>query len=250
MKVVVIGGTGRIGSRVVEKLNAQGHDAAPAAPETGVNTLTNHGVAEAVAGAQVLLDVSNAPSFADEDVMDFFTTSTLNLVAAAKDAGVAHYVVLSVVGTGRLPESGYLRAKTRQEQLVADSGIPFTIVRATQFYEFISGIADASTLDGKVHLAPVHFQPMAADDVAAAVCRAALGSPANRVQEIGGPERVRMDQLIAQVLLDDRDEREVVSNEHATYFGTELADDSLVPGPDALLSSTTYAEWASAHRSP
>jgi uncharacterized protein YbjT (DUF2867 family) len=250
MKVVVIGGTGRIGAKVVGMLNELGHDAIAAAPETGVNTLTNEGVDEAVTAADVIVDVSNAPSFEDQAVMDFFTVSTRNVLAAANAAGVAHCVVLSVVGSDRLPDSGYLRAKVNQEKLIADSGIPFTIVRATQFYEFLRGIADASTVGGQVRLPPVQFQPMAASDVVAGVVEASVGTPANGIQELGGPERVRMDELIARVLLDGGDWREVVSDQHATYFGTELADDSLVPGPEASLSTTTYADWARLPLSP
>ena len=243
MKVVVIGGTGLIGSKLVEKLNAHGHDARPAALQTGTNTLTNEGVAEVVTGAEVLVDVSNSPSFADDDVMHFFVTSTTNLLAAAKEAGVGHYVALSVVGDDRLPDSGYLRAKVAQEKLIQDSGIPYSIVRATQFFEFLAGIADSATVDGKVHLPPAHFQPMASDDVASAVGRAASGKPANGVVETGGPERVRMDEFVAAGLQRVGDPREVVSDPHATYFGTEIDDESLVPGPDAVLATTTYAEW-------
>lgn len=244
MKVVVIGGTGLIGSKVVEKLNALGHDASAAAPQTGCNTLTNEGVADAVAGAEVLIDVSNSPSFADDDVMNFFVTSTNNLVAAATAAGIRHYVALSVVGDDRLPDSGYLRAKVAQENLIAESRIPYSIVRATQFFEFATAIANASTVDGKVRLPPVQFQPMASDDVASAVTRAAAGAPVGGVTETGGPEQVRMDEFIATAMARAGDDREVVPDEHAKYFGTELADASLVPGPDATLGTTTYAEWA------
>jgi uncharacterized protein YbjT (DUF2867 family) len=247
MKVVVIGGTGRIGSQVVSKLNAHGQDATPAAPQTGVNTLTNEGVDDAVAGAEVLVDVSNSPSFADDDVMNFFVTSTNNLIAAARKAGVGHYVALSVVGDNQLPDSGYLRAKVAQEKLIVASGLPYTIVRATQFFEFTSAIADGATVDGTVHLPPVHYQPMAAEDVSSAVARATIGTPVNGVQEIGGPERVRMDEFIGAALAMAGDSREIVVDEHATYFGTELEDDSLVPGPNALLGTTTYDEWRAAH---
>jgi uncharacterized protein YbjT (DUF2867 family) len=243
MKVVVIGGTGRIGSQVVTKLNAHGQDATPAAPSTGCDTLTNEGVDDAVAGAEVLVDVSNSPSFADDDVMSFFVTSTNNLLAAARTAGIGHYVALSVVGDDRLPESGYLRAKVAQENLIVGSGIPFTIVRATQFFEFTEAIADGATVEGKVHLPPVHYQPMAAEDVSSAVARATIGTPVNGVQEIGGPERVRMDEFIAAALAMDGDQREIVVDGNAQYFGTVLEDDSLVPGPDALLGTTTYADW-------
>jgi uncharacterized protein YbjT (DUF2867 family) len=246
MKVVVIGGTGLIGSKVVEKLNAHGHDAIPAAPQTGCNTITNEGVADAVTGMDVVIDVSNSPSFADDDVMSFFATSTGNLINAAKQAGVGHYVALSVVGSDRLPESGYLRAKVAQEKLIAESGIPHSVVRATQFFEFGKAIADAATIDGQVHLPPAYFQPMAADDVAAAVARAAVGEPVNGVVETGGPEKVRMSEFVVAALERVGDPRVVVSDPHAKYFGTELTDDSLVPGPDAQLGTTTYADWVAA----
>src|SRR5215216_2795927 len=239
MKIVVIGGTGLIGSKVIKLLSAHGHDAAPAAPQTGVNTLTGDGLDDALVGADVVVDVSNSPSFADDDVMSFFVTSTTNILEAEKRAGVKHHVALSVVGTGTLPDSGYLRAKAAQEDLIERSGVPYSIVHATQFFEFTRAIADASTVDGEIHLAPVHYQPIASDDVASAVARVAAGVPLIGVKEIGGPERVRMDQFIPAVLAEAGDTREVVVEEHATYFGTELADDSLVPGPDAELGSTT-----------
>jgi uncharacterized protein YbjT (DUF2867 family) len=244
MKVVVIGGTGLIGSKVTELLNAHGHDAVPAAPQTGVNTLTGEGLDDALAGADVVVDVSNSPSFADDDVMSFFVTATTNILAAEKKAGVKHHVALSVVGTGSLPDSGYLRAKAAQEDLIKGSGVPFSIVHATQFFEFTRAIADGSMIDGKLHLAPVHYQPIASDDVASAVSRVAIGVPLHGIKEIGGPERVRMDEFIPAALTKSGDTREVVVDEHATYFGTELADDSLVPGPDAELGSITYEAWA------
>jgi uncharacterized protein YbjT (DUF2867 family) len=244
MKVVVIGGTGLIGSKVVELLNAHGHDAAPAAPQTGVNTLTGVGLDDALAGVDVVVDVSNSPSFADDDVMSFFVTATTNILEAEKKVGVKHHVALSVVGTGTLPDSGYLRAKAAQEDLIKRSGVAYSIVHATQFFEFTRAIADASMVDGKLHLAPVHYQPIASDDVASAVSRVAVGAPLNDTLEIGGPERVRMDQFIPTALAKSGDTREVVVDEHATYFGTELADDSLVPGPDAELGSITYEIWA------
>jgi uncharacterized protein YbjT (DUF2867 family) len=244
MKIVVIGGTGLIGSKLIEKLSAHDHDAVPAAPQTGVNTLTGEGLADALAGADVVVDVSNSPSFADDDVMRFFVTSTTNLLEAEQEAGVKHHVALSVVGTGTLPDSGYLRAKAAQEDLIKQSGVPYSIVRATQFFEFTKAIADASTIDGKLHLAPVHYQPMASDDVASGVGRAAVGAPLNGVKEIGGPEKVRMDQFIAAALAESDDTRELVVDEHARYFGTELADDSLVPGPGAELGSISYEVWA------
>ena len=244
MKVVVIGGTGLIGSKVVEKLNAHGHEAVPAAPQTGVNTLTGDGLDEALTGADVVVDLSNSPSFADDDVMNFFTTATTNILEAEKKAGVEHHVALSVVGTEALPDSGYLRAKAAQEALIKRSGIPFSIVHATQFFEFTRAIADGSMIDGKLHLAPVHYQPIASDDVASAVARVTIGEPLNGTKEIGGPERVRMDEFIPAALAQAGDVRDVVSDEHAKYFGTELADDSLVPGPDAELGSITYEAWA------
>jgi uncharacterized protein YbjT (DUF2867 family) len=244
MKVVVIGGTGLIGSKVVELLKAHGHQAVPAAPQTGVNTLTGVGLADALAGADVVVDVSNSPSFADDDVMSFFVTATTNILDAEKKAGVEHHVALSVVGTGTLPDSGYLRAKAAQEDLIKGSGVPYSIVHATQFFEFTRAIADASMVAGKLHLAPVHYQPIASDDVASAVSRVAVGVPLNDTLEIGGPERVRMDQFIPAALAMAGDTRDVVVDEHATYFGTELADDSLVPGPDAELGSITYEAWA------
>src|SRR4051795_2043113 len=193
MKIVVIGGTGLIGSKGVEKLNAHGHNAVPAAPQTGVNTLTGAGLDDALAGADVVIDVSNSPSFADDDVRNFFVTATTNILEAEKKAGVEHHVALSVVGTGTLPDSGYLRAKAAQEDIIKQSGVPYSIVHATQFFEFTKAIADASMIDGRLHLAPVHYQPIASDDVASAVTRAALRPPQNRTTEIGGPDRVRMD---------------------------------------------------------
>ncbi len=243
MKIVVIGGTGLIGSKVLEKLTAHGHDAVPAAPQTGVNTLTGDGLDDALAGADVLVDVSNSPSFADDDVMSFFVTSTTNLLEAEKRAGVQHHVALSVVGTGTLPDSGYLRAKAAQENLIRKSGVPYSIVHATQFFEFTKAIADSSMVDGKLQLAPVHYQPIASDDVASVVARVAAGTPLNETKEIGGPDRVRMDQFIPAALAASGDVREVVVDEHAQYFGTELSDDSLVPGPDAELGSISYEAW-------
>ena len=244
MKIVVIGGTGLIGSKLVTKLGEHGHDAVAASPDTGVNTLTGEGLSEVLAGADVVVDVSNSPSFADDDVMHFFVTSTGNLLQAEQDAGVGHHVALSVVGTGTLPDSGYLRAKAAQEELITASGVPFSIVRATQFFEFTKAIADASTVDGALHLAPVHYQPMASDDVASAVAKTAVSPALGGVKEIGGPERVRMDEFIAAALAASGDTREIVVDEHARYFGTELADDSLVPGPGAELGATSYEAWA------
>jgi uncharacterized protein YbjT (DUF2867 family) len=244
MKIVVIGGTGLIGSKVVENLNNHGHEAVPAAPQTGVNTLTGEGLDAALAGADVVVDVSNSPSFADDDVMSFFVTATTNILEAEKRAGVKHHVALSVVGTGDLPDSGYLRAKAAQEDLIKGSGVPYSIVHATQFFEFTKAIADSSMIDGKLHLAPVHYQPIASGDVASVVSRVTVAEPLNSTKEIGGPERVRMDEFIPAALARSGDVRELVVDEHARYFGTELADDSLVPGPGAELGSITYEAWA------
>ncbi|KHL16080.1 uncharacterized protein YbjT (DUF2867 family) [Mumia flava] len=244
MKITVIGGTGLIGSRVVALLEEHGHDATPASPATGTDTLTGEGVDDALAGAEVVVDVSNSPSFADDDVMHFFVTSSTNLLAAARRASVRHYVALSVVGNDRLLASGYLRAKAAQERLITESGIPFTIVRATQFYEFLRAIAEEATTDGVARLSTAHFQPMASDDVAAAVARTAAGDPSEGVREIGGPDRVRMSDLIETALRLAGDDREVVADPDARYFGTTLEDDSLVPGPGAELSTVGYRDWA------
>lgn len=246
MKVVVIGGTGLIGSNVVQRLNDHGHDAVAASPQSGCNTITNEGVAEAVAGAEVVIDVSNSPSFADDDVMHFFTTGTTNLTTAAKDAGVQHYVALSVVGCDRLPDSGYLRAKVAQEKLIRESGVPFSVVRATQFFEFGKAIADSATVGNEVHLPTAYFQPIAADDVSAAVARTAAGEPVNGIRETGGPEKVRMCDFVARGLARIGDPRIVVPDEHAKYFGTELKGEELVPGDEAIIASTTYADWVAA----
>ncbi|WP_448808809.1 SDR family oxidoreductase [Agromyces bauzanensis] len=246
MKIVVIGGTGLIGSKVVSELAERGHEAVAASPNSGVNTLTGEGVAEAIAGADVVVDVSNSPSFADDDVLAFFTTSTANLLAAERDAGVKHHVALSVVGSDRLPDSGYLRAKVAQERLIAESGRPYTIVRATQFFEFVLRIADEATVDGTAHVSTGLMQPIAAADVSAAVARAALAEPANGIVEVGGPEKLGMDELIRRGLAARGDTRPVVSDPEAPYFGTKLTGDELTPGPDAQRSNTTFAEWLAA----
>ena len=246
MKVVVIGGSGLIGSTVVARLGEHGHEAVAASLQSGVNTLTREGLPEVLQGADVVVDVSNSPSFEDDAVMDFFVTSTTNLIAAEKEAGVSHHVALTVVGSDRLPDSGYLRAKVAQERLIAESDLDHSLVRATQFFEFVTRIADSATVDGKVHLPPAFFQPMAAAEVAAVVARTAVGQPLNAIKEIGGPERVRMDEFIAKALAGQGDEREVVTDVHATYFGTELTGDELAAGPGAELSTVTYAEWSAA----
>jgi uncharacterized protein YbjT (DUF2867 family) len=243
MKVVVIGGTGLIGSKLVAKLGEHGHEAVPAAPNTGVNTLTGEGLAEVLEGAAVVVDVSNSPSFADDPVMEFFRTSTTNLLEYSAKAGVGHYVALSVVGTDRLSESGYFRAKIVQETLIRDSGRAYSIVHATQFYEFIKAIADFSMVDGKVHLPPVLIQPMAADDVAAGVGRVAMGQPLNGLREIGGPAQFRLDELVRRGLAAKGDPREVVTDEQALYSGVRLSERTLLPGPDAELGETTLDDW-------
>jgi uncharacterized protein YbjT (DUF2867 family) len=243
MKIVVIGGTGLIGSKLVTKLGEHGHEAVPAAPNTGVNTLTGEGLDEVLAGAFVVIDVSNSPSFEDAAVLEFFQTSTSNLLAAEKKAGVGHHVVLSVVGTERRPDVGYFRAKFAQEKLIKDSGIPFSIVHATQFFEFVRGIADEGTDGGTFRVAPVSFQPMASDDVARVVGKVAVGAPVNGRVEAGGPERFKMDEFFRDALAAWNDPREVVTDPHARYFGTELSEGSLVPGDDAILGEIRYRDW-------
>ncbi|WP_188189424.1 SDR family oxidoreductase [Nonomuraea sp. SYSU D8015] len=244
MKIVVIGGTGLIGGKVVDKLRERGHDAAPASPRTGVDTLTGEGLAPALADAQVVVDVSNSPSFEEKAVMEFFTTSTRNLLAAEADAGVAHHVALSIVGIDRLPDNGYFRAKVAQEQLITQGPIPYSIVRATQFFEFVKGIADAAADGDTVRVPPVLFQPVAADDVAEAVCRAALEGPLKGVTEVAGPDRFRFDELIADALSAWNDPHRVVADPHARYFGSELAERSLVPDEGrARLAETRFDDW-------
>ncbi len=243
LKVVVIGGTGLIGSKVVTVLQNQGHEALAAAPNSGVNTITGEGVQAALEGASVVVDVSNSPSFDAAAVMEFFQTSTRNLLAAEQRAGVGHHVALSVVGTERLPASGYFRAKAAQEQLIADSSIPYSLVHATQFFEFINAIAQSATDGNTVRIAPVLFQPIAADDVAGAVAQTAAGPPLNGRIEIAGPEQFRFDELVRDFLRAKQDPREVVADPHAPYFGAELAEDSLVPTTSPHLAKTRLQDW-------
>jgi uncharacterized protein YbjT (DUF2867 family) len=243
MKIVVIGGTGLIGSQVVTNLREHGHEAVAAAPSTGVNTLTGEGLADVLAGASVVVDVSNSPSFEDTAVLEFFETSNRNLLPAELAAGVGHHVALSVVGSELLPDSGYLRAKVAQEGLIEGSSIPFTIVRATQFFEFTRGIADGGTEGGTVRMAPVSYQPMAGEDVARLVAAVAMGAPVNGRVEIGGPERFQMDEFFRDALAAWNDPRTVVADPRARYFGTELGERSLVPGDDAILGEIRYADW-------
>jgi uncharacterized protein YbjT (DUF2867 family) len=246
MNIVVIGGTGLIGSKLVNKLREAGHEALAASPDTGVNTITGEGLAEALEGADVVVDVANAPVWEDSAVMDFFLTSTRNTMAAEAAAGVKHHVVLSVVGTDRLPDSGYFRAKVAQEESVKAGAVPYTILRASQFFEFIGRIADSSTDDEKtVRLAPVLVQPESADDVAAALADVAVNQPVNGIIELGGPEQFRLDELARRVLAARNDPRPVTADVHALYFGTQLDDHSLTPGGEARIAPTRFEDWLS-----
>jgi uncharacterized protein YbjT (DUF2867 family) len=245
MKIVVIGGTGLIGSKLVEKLRKAGHEPLAAAPDTGVNTITGEGLDEALEGAQVVVDVANAPLWDDAAVLDFFQTSSRNILAAETSAGVARHVVLSIVGADRLPESGYLRAKVAQEETVMTGSVPYTILRATQFFEFIRGIADSSTEGDTVRLAPVFVQPESADDVAAALAEIAVSEPVNGIVELAGPEQFRLDELARRVLRANNDPRVVTADVHARYFGAELDDHSLTPGSNARIAPTRFEDWLS-----
>ncbi|MEV0717250.1 SDR family oxidoreductase [Asanoa sp. NPDC050611] len=243
MKIVVIGGTGLIGSKVVSKLGEHGHDAVAAAPNTGVNTITGEGLAEALAGADVVVDVSNSPSFDDAAVMDFFQTSTGNIGTAEEAAGVGHHVALSVVGTERLQESGYFRAKQAQEELIKDAKTPYSLLHATQFFEFVTSMANAGADGDRVRFAPVLFQPMASEDVADAVVKAALAAPLNATVEVAGPEQYRMDEFFRDALPLRGDKRTVVSDPDAKYFGAELGERTLLPGNGATLGEIKFFEW-------
>ena len=243
MKIVIIGGTGLIGSKLVTRIREHGHEAVPASPVTGVNTLTGEGLSEVLAGAAVVVDVSNSPSFEDAAVLEFFEMSTSNLLAAEAAAGVGHHVALSVVGSDRAPDSGYLRAKSAQEKLIRNSSIPYSIVRATQFFEFLTRIADAATDGNTVHIAPVLFQPIAAEDVAKAVGWVAVSAPVNGIVEISGPQQFRFDEFIRSGLGARRDSRVVIADPHARYFGAELGERTLVPGADARLGEIRFEEW-------
>ena len=245
MRIVVIGGHGLIGSQVVDQLGDHGHDAVAAGPRTGVDALTREGLAEALDGADVVVDVCNSPSFADDAVLDFFRTTTGNLVAAEKAAGVGHHVALSVVGCDRLPDSGYMRAKVAQEALIENSSIPYTIVRSTQFYEFVRMIADAATEGDTVRLPSAQIQPIAAEDVARAVGRTAVGTAAGGFVEIAGPEPFRFEELIRRELSARNDPRHVVTDPDGRYFGTTLGDTSLLPGEHAQLGETRFEDWLS-----
>jgi uncharacterized protein YbjT (DUF2867 family) len=245
MKIVVIGGTGLIGSKLVEKLRRAGHESLAASPESGVDAYSGKGLEQALEGAQVVVDVSNAPVWDDAAVLDFFQTTSCHLLAVETTTAVRHHVLLSVVGTDRLPDSGYFRAKLAQEEAVSAASVPYTILRATQFFEFIGRIADDATSGNTVRVPPAPIQPMAADDVASALCRVAIGPPLNRTVEIAGPEQFRLDELVGRVLRTHNDAREVVADTEARYFGISPEGRSLVPDADALLGATYFADWQS-----
>ncbi|HEX3351609.1 MAG TPA: SDR family oxidoreductase [Terriglobales bacterium] len=243
MKIVVIGGTGLIGSKLVNKLREHGHEALAAAPNTGVNSLTGEGLAEALKGASVVVDVSNSPSWEDAAVLNFFETSTRNLLGYEAAEGIGHHVALSVVGTDRLSESGYFRAKIAQEKMIKSSTLPYTSVQATQFFEFVKGLADISMVGGKAVLPSALFQPMAADDVSAALANIAVGPPVNGTVEIGGPEQFRIDELVRRRLASLNDPREVIADPHALYSGAKISEKTLLPGNDARLGETRFETW-------
>jgi uncharacterized protein YbjT (DUF2867 family) len=243
MKIVVIGGSGLIGSKLVEKLREAGRAPVAASPDSGVNTLTAEGLTEALEAARVVVDVSNAPVWSDAAVLEFFQTSTRNILAAEVAAGVSHHVALSVVGTDRLLDSGYFRAKLAQEEAIKAATVPYTILRATQFFEFIGRIAESNTDGETVRLAPVSVQPESADDVAAALADVAVNEPVNGIIELAGPEQFRLDELARRVLSSNHDRRRVTADVHARYFGAELDDDSLTPGDDARIAPTRFEDW-------
>jgi len=243
MKIVVIGGSGLIGSKLVNKLREAGHEAVAASPNSGVDTITGQGLAEALKGASVVVDVTNSPSWEDTAVMTFFETSTRNLLSYGAAAGVKHHVALSVVATERLLASGFFRAKMAQENLIKASSNPYTVIRATQFFEFVKGIADFSTQGNKVRLPTALIQPMAADDVASAVGLIATGAPVNGIVEIGGPEKFRLDELVRQYLAANKDPREVVADPKARYYGVDISERTLLPDDGARLSETRFETW-------
>ncbi|TCN33824.1 SDR family oxidoreductase [Sinorhizobium americanum] len=243
MKIVVIGGTGLIGSKLVKNLRERGHEVLAAAPNTGVNTITREGLAEALDGAEIVVDVANAPVWEDKAVLEFFETSGRNLLAAEAAAGVRHHVALSIVGSERLPDNGYFRAKIAQENLIKASGIPYTILRATQFFEFVGGIAQAGTVGDEIRLSPALFQPMASDDVAAALTDVALAPPVNATVEVAGPEAIPLDEVVRRFLKATKDTRKVVPDVHARYFGSVLDDQSLTPGSNARIGAIRFEDW-------
>lgn len=245
MKIVVIGGSGLIGSKTVERLRKKGHDVVSASPNSGVNTITGEGVAEAVAGAQVVIDLANSPSFDEKSAVEFFETSGKNLLAAEAEAGVKHHVALSVVGTERLQSSGYFKGKMAQENLIRKSSIPYTIVHSTQFFEFTNAIAQSGTVGQIAHVPTAYFQPIFSDDVADAMTAIALAPPVNGIVEIAGPERMRMNDLVARYLKAIKDPREVVGDRQARYYGYEIDDRTLVPGDSPRLGATRFDDWLS-----
>jgi uncharacterized protein YbjT (DUF2867 family) len=243
MNIVVIGGTGLIGTKLASKLRQRGHDVVQAAPSTGVNAITGEGLDKALAGAAIVVDVANSPSFEDDAVLKFFESSSRNLLAAEAAAKVRHHVALSVVGTDRLPENGYFRAKLVQENLIRAAKIPYTILRATQFFEFVGGIVDSSSDGQIVRLSPALFQPVASDDVAATLADVTLGAPVNGIVELAGPEQFSLDEFARQFLVATGDPRRVAADIHARYFGTELDDRSLTPGSNPRLGALRFADW-------
>ncbi|MET0635848.1 MAG: SDR family oxidoreductase [Chitinophagaceae bacterium] len=243
MKIVIIGGSGLIGSKLSNKLRQLGHEVIAASPASGVNTITGEGLTEALKGAQVVVDVANSPSFEDSAVLEFFQTSGRNLLRAEVIAGVQHHVALSVVGTDRLPDSGYLRAKLAQEKLIKESGVPYSILRSTQFFEFVTSIAQAGTVGQEVHISIGAIQPIASDDVVDALLDITLGAPLNGVAEVGGPVRMPMSEFIGEFLTITDDPRRLVPDKHAKYFGTEIDELSLVPGDNARLGTMKFGEW-------
>ena len=243
MKIVVVGGSGLIGKKLVGILRRDGHEVLAASPSSGVNTLTGEGLAEALAGASVVVDVSNSPSFEERAVLEFFETSARNLLPAEVAAGVGHHVALSVVGADRLPDSGYMRAKVAQERLIMNGGVPYTIVRATQFFEFAGGIAQGATNGGTVVLPSALMQPIASDDVAAALAKIAVSQPRNGMVELAGPQPIPQDEFVRQYLVANHDSRTVVTDDHARYFGTDIDDRSLTPGDHPILGATQYQDW-------
>jgi uncharacterized protein YbjT (DUF2867 family) len=250
MKIVVIGGTGLIGSKLVEKLRRAGHEPLAAAPETGVDTYTGNGLEQALKGTQVVVDVSNAPAWDDAAVLDFFQTTTRHILAVETATGVKHHVVLSVVGTDRLPESGYFRAKLAQEEAVKAASVPYTILRATQFFEFLNRIANSNTEGDTVHLPPVLVQPAAADDVATALADVAESAPVNGIVELAGPEAFRFDELARRVLSANNDPRRVTADVHARYFGADLGEHSLTPGDNPRIAPTRFEDWLTQSTTP
>ncbi|WOS66298.1 SDR family oxidoreductase [Sinorhizobium fredii] len=243
MKIVVIGGTGLIGSKLVKNLRERGHEVLAAAPNTGVNTITREGLAEALDGAQIVVDVANAPVWEDKAVLEFFETSGRNLLAAEAAAGVRHHVALSIVGSERLPDNGYFRAKVAQENLIKASRIPYTILRATQFFEFVGGIAQSATVGEEIRLSPALIQPIASDDVAAALADVAVAAPINGTVEVAGPEAIPLDDLVRRFLRATQDPRKIVPDVHARYFGAVLDDQSLTPGKSPRIGAIRFEDW-------